>query len=241
VLLRSLTRHQRSRQLLRTMGKAAPPDMVQRTPPGPGPLCGAAGEGPHWPIWWPSGNRRQSQDFNPDSGAGGARTHDPGIMRPSEVPLTRTYAPTNVRTVHRGSVPCRILAISAHTPCVSGGRRPWAPGYPRTLEVESGNGKWWVGRSAPTPAGQPRRGSSWSRRWDAITQGFRPQIAADARAIPAFELDDKGRCYCTRFRISISMQYPWVKKYGGGVPGREAGVWPSWATCELLLQGQPKI
>jgi acetyl-CoA acyltransferase len=48
--------------------------------------------------------------------SGGARTHDPGIMRNPEVPLTRGYSTTVARRALLERIQRRLLAISAHTP-----------------------------------------------------------------------------------------------------------------------------
>ncbi len=49
-------------------------------------------------------------------GAGGARTHDPGIMSDPNVLLTRTYCTAIARRVQQGRVQGRFLAISGYTP-----------------------------------------------------------------------------------------------------------------------------
>ena len=44
-----------------------------------------------------------------------------------------------------------------------------------------------------------------------------PGATACAQSVPAFERSDYGKCCCTRFRTTISMQYPWVREYLPGV------------------------
>jgi hypothetical protein len=62
-----------------------------------------------------------------------------------------------------------------------------------------------------------------SRRQGGSTQGNSSQIVTQAQTVPAFERGDYGKRCCTRFRTTISMQYPWVEKDPSGVSRRGQG------------------
>ena len=87
----------------------------------------------------------------------------------------------------------------------------------------------------------PRRVPASSRGHGVLTQGNRPQIAACAQTVPTFERGAQRKRCCTRFRATVSMQYPWVKKDPAGVPRQGRGYRPDRRVAEVPVGGSAKL
>jgi len=103
-----------------------------------------------------------------------------------------------------------------------------------------GKGRRCTRATARGSVDPPRRVPASSRGHGVLTQGNRPQIAACAQTVPTFERGDQRKRCCTRFRATVSMQYPWVKKDPAGVPRQGLGYRPDRRVAEVPVGGSAK-
>ena len=164
------------------------------------------------------------------SGAGGARTHDPGIMSESEPALTRTYCTLVARRALLERIQCGLVPISAHTPACMGRPSRASSTHIVQMKLPSGKGRRCHLTTARGPGGRPRSTSSSSPDRRTLTQGNEHQNATQAQSVPAFQRGGYDKISRTRFRTTISMQYPWVEEDPQGY-GVEGGGYPPDRRC----------
>ena len=149
-------------------------------------------------------------------------------MSQSEPTLTRTYCTLVARRALLERVQWGLLIISAHTPlCIRHGLTPFTR-LRRTGDIGTWQGETVFSSDRVRSSDPPSCIPVSSRRQGASTQGNSSQIVTQAQTVPAFERGDYGKRCCTRFRTTISMQYPWVEKDPSGYRAEGRGIDGMW-------------
>ena len=155
-------------------------------------------------------------------GAGGARTHDPGIMRNPEVPLTRAYSTAVARRALLERIQCGLLVISAHTPVRM---RHWRAVPARHLlraKLAPGKGRWADPRPARKPVELARGASACHREVEGLDPGKQASKRHPCTNSPLVRAWRLGQALSSEFSchyfdaVSLGQEIPgWVTGPGG--------------------------